>query len=271
MVYARAMAIEAAQPFAGRVALVTGASRGIGRTVAQRLARDGARVVVAARSEGALAELAASLPPVAAGGHLAVALDVGDAAAIARALATVEERVGRVDLLVSNAGIAESAPFDRTDDALFERLMTVNMLASARLCRTLVPPMIEAGFGRVVLVASNAALTGYAYTSAYCASKHALVGWMRAVAVELAKTSVTINAVCPGWVDTDMAREAASRIAAKTGRSVDDARETLARMSPQQRMVQPEEVAHAVASLCADEARSVHGQALVIDGGQLLR
>ncbi|MSP26249.1 MAG: SDR family oxidoreductase [Myxococcales bacterium] len=259
------------QSLAGRTALVTGASRGIGRSTAERLARDGARVVVSARSEAALIELCASLPAVPSGAHVAVPMDVSDAESIAAALCSIEERVGHVDLLVSNAGIAESMPFHRTEDAVFERLLNVNMLATVRLARKLVPKMIAAGFGRVVLVASNAGLAGYAYTSAYCASKHALIGWMRAVALELATTKVTLNAVCPGWVDTDMARDAANRIAQKTGCSVEQALVTLTAMSPENRMSTPEEVADAIADLCVDEAASVHGQALVIDGGKLVR
>ncbi|MBM4358498.1 MAG: SDR family oxidoreductase [Deltaproteobacteria bacterium] len=252
------------EPLAGRTALVTGASRGIGRAVAERLAQDGARIVASARSVAALEEVVRSLPGA---GHVALPMDVGDAASIESALAGLLD----VDILVSNAGIAESKPFDRTDDATFLRLFEVNALATARLARVLIPRMVARGFGRVVVVASNAGLSGYAYTSAYCASKHAVVGWMRAVAHEIARTPVTVNAVCPGWVDTDMAGEAVSRIAVKTGRSAEDARSTLAAMSPQHRLVAPEEVAHLVASLCHEHARSIHGQALAQDGGQLMR
>lgn len=254
-------------PFQGRLALVTGASRGIGRAIAQRLAEGGARVVLAARSESAIAELASALP---GGGHIAVSMDVADRGSIDRGLARIAE-AGRVELLVNNAGIAESAPFERTSDDAWERLMRVNALAVMRLCRALLPPMIEAGWGRAVIVASNAGLGGYPYTSAYCASKHAVLGFMRAVALEIATSAVTINAVCPGWVDTDMARTAVERIAKKTGKSAEAAREALERMSPQNRMVSPEEVADLVAYLCRPETVSIHGQALAIDGGQAMR
>jgi NAD(P)-dependent dehydrogenase (short-subunit alcohol dehydrogenase family) len=131
--------------------------------------------------------------------------------------------------------------------------------------------MIEKGFGRVVNIASNAGVSGYGYTSAYCASKHAVVGFTRALAMDLAKTAVTINSVCPGWVDTDMVVEAVTRIAGKTGRSDEEARSSLATMTPQGRIIAPSEVAHLVASLCAEEARGIHGQAIVIDGGQILK
>jgi NAD(P)-dependent dehydrogenase (short-subunit alcohol dehydrogenase family) len=251
-----------------RTALVTGASRGIGRAVALRLAGEGARVVLAARDGAALEGVRAELP---GSDHVVVRMDLADAGATAAALAEVRERAGRVDVLVANAGIAESKPYHRTDDATWERIMAVNATAVMRLCRELVPPMVEAGFGRVVVVASNAAVTGYAYSSAYCASKHAVLGYLRAVALEIARTPVTINAVCPGWVDTQMASDAVANIAAKTGKSAAEAKGALERMSPQGRMVQPEEVAALCAMLVRDEARSIHGQAIALDGGQVMR
>jgi len=253
---------------AGRCGLVTGASRGIGRAVAERLAAEGARVVVAARSERAIAQLVESLPGA---GHLAVTMDVGEPSSVADGLAEIERKVGHLDLLIANAGIADSDPFDRVTDETFQRLMNVNLLGVVRLARTLIGPMIDRDWGRIVVVASNAGLTAYPYASAYCASKHAVIGWMRAVASEIARSGVTINAVCPGWVDTQMADEAVARIAEKTGKSLQQARAGLESMSPQQRMVQPREVAHLVATLCAEHARGIHGQALPIDGGQVLR
>lgn len=256
------------EPLAERTALVTGGSRGIGRAIAERLAREGARVVVAARDIAALEAVAAALPGE---NHLAVAMDLADARATDEALASVFARAGAIDILVANAGIAESLPYHRTDDAMWERMMTVNATSVARLCRSVLPRMVAAGWGRAVIVASNAGLTGYAYSSAYCASKHAVLGYMRAVALEIAKTPVTLNAVCPGWVDTDMAQEAVRRIADKTGKSAGDARGALEKMSPQGRWVEPAEVAGVVAMLCGHDARSIHGQALAIDGGQVMR
>jgi NAD(P)-dependent dehydrogenase (short-subunit alcohol dehydrogenase family) len=249
----------------GRVALVTGASRGIGRSIALRLAAEGARVVACARSEDAIAELAAEIDGV------AVPMDVADPASIDAALERVGYEVGPVDVLVPNAGIAESAPYDRTTGAMWDRMMAVNCTSVVHLVQKLVPSMVARGSGRVVIVASNAGLMGYAYTSAYCASKHAVLGFMRAVALEIAKTPVTINAVCPGWVDTAMAAEAVARIAKATGRSEDQAKGALERMSPQGRLVAPEEVADLVAMLAGDAAASIHGQAIAIDGGQTMR
>ncbi|WP_437769874.1 SDR family NAD(P)-dependent oxidoreductase [Sorangium sp. So ce281] len=249
----------------GRIALVTGGGRGIGRAIAERLAQGGARVAVAGRTQAEIEETAAAI------GGVAVRLDVGDREGAPPAIAALEAQLGRIDVLVNNAGVAESAPFDRTSDALWDRMLAVNVTGAFALCRALIPKMIARGFGRVVNVASTAGLVGCAYSTAYCASKHALVGMTRAIALEIARTPVTINCVCPGWVSTRMADEAISRIAEKTGRGEDAARRSLESMSPQGRMVEPGEVALVVAMLCSDEARSIHGQAIPVDGGQVMR
>ncbi len=250
---------------AGRVALVTGGSRGIGRATAELLASRGAKVVVSGRSGDALAEVAAAT------GGIAVRMDLTDRPQTAAAIDEIRERAGHVDVLVSNAGIAEGAPLHRTTDALWDRIQEVNTWGPLAMCRAFVPAMAERGWGRVVNVASLAGLTGQAYTSAYCASKHALVGLTRALALEFAKSGVTINAVCPGWVETDMARQAIDRIVQTTGRSADVARGALEGASPQGRMVQPGEVAWLVAQLCDDAAGGIHGQAIPIDGGTVLK
>jgi NAD(P)-dependent dehydrogenase (short-subunit alcohol dehydrogenase family) len=203
-------------------------------------------------------------------GGVAMLADLAERAAIDALVRRLADEVGPVDVLVNNAGIAESAPFDRTTDDSWDRTMAVNATAPFLLTRALVPAMIARGWGRVVNVASNAGRSGYAYTAAYCASKHALVGLTRALAVELGKTGVTVNAVCPGWVRTDMAAAAVSNIADKTKRSPEQAERVLAAMSPQNRLMEASEVAFLVRSLCADEARGIHGQAIVLDGGQLL-
>jgi NAD(P)-dependent dehydrogenase (short-subunit alcohol dehydrogenase family) len=179
--------------------------------------------------------------------------------------------VGVVDVLVNNAGAAESAPLDKTSDAMWDRIMELDATAPFRVTRALVPAMVAAGWGRVVNIASNAGVSGYGYTAAYCAAKHALVGMTRALAIDLARTGVTINALCPGWVETRMVEEAVARIAAKTGRPEADARAQLAAMSPQRRMITPDEVAHATLMLCAAGARGIHGQTIVIDGGAILK
>jgi NAD(P)-dependent dehydrogenase (short-subunit alcohol dehydrogenase family) len=248
-----------------RVALVTGGGKGIGAAIARRLAGDGAKVAVLGRDAAALAKIAGEI------GGLAVEADVTDAGALDRAIARVEADLGPIAIGVANAGISAAAPLATTDDATWDRIMAVNATASFRLARALVPKMVAAGWGRMIFVASNAGLAGYAYTSAYCASKHAVVGLMRAIALEVARTPVTVNAVCPGFVDTDMASRAAENIAAKTKRSAAEGRKALCDLSPQRRLMTSEEVAHVVAMLTSDDARGVHGQAIAIDGAQTMR
>lgn len=259
MVYACAMSLKS------KVALVTGGGRGIGAAVARKLAAEGARVAVTGRTEPEISQVAGEL------GGLALQSDFTDRASVNAMVERLLTEVGRVDVLVNNAGIALSAPLHRVSDDAWDRMMEVNATAAFRLCRALVPGMVEAGWGRVINVASNAGVTGYPYSAAYCASKHAMVGMTRALAVDLAKTGVTVNAVCPGWVETRMARKAIERIAEKTGRSEELARESLAKMSPQGRIIEPEEVAHAVFMLCSESARGIHGQTILIDGGQVLK
>jgi len=246
---------------AGKRALVTGGGRGIGASIARALARAGARVIVCGRSQPDLESIAQQV------GGSAHALDLLDRKHTDEVLA----KIGPVDVLVNNAGAAESAPLERTTDALWDRIVELDATAPFRVIRAVVPAMIAAKWGRVINIASNAGVSGYGYSAAYCAAKHAMVGMTRALAIDLARTGVTINALCPGWVDTQMAEEAVSRIAAKTGRSTDDARGQLAAMSPQRRMISPEEVAHAALMLCGDGARGIHGQTIVIDGGAVLK
>ena len=250
------------QHLAGKLALVTGGGRGIGAACARSLAAAGAKVIVCGRTAADLEAVAKEI------GGTAIVCDVGDRAATDR---LVEQLPGRIDVLVNNAGIAESAALDRTSDELWDRILEIDATAPFRLIRALVPAMVKAKWGRVVNIASNAGVSGYGYSAAYCAAKHAMVGFTRALAIDLARTGVTINALCPGWVRTNMSDEAVSRIAAKTGRSADEARATLEGMSPQRRMIEPDEVAHAAVMLCADASRGIHGQTIVIDGGAILK
>ena len=246
---------------AGKRALVTGGGRGIGAACARALSDAGAHVVVCGRTAAEVMSVADEVE-----GEGVVA-DLLDRAATDRML----ERAGKIDVLVNNAGAAESASLERTTDAIWDRIVELDATSPFRVTRALVPAMIAAGWGRVINIASNAGVSGYGYTAAYCAAKHAMVGFTRALAIDLARTGVTINALCPGWVDTKLADEAVQRIADKTKRSAADARATLEAMSPQRRMIEPAEVAHAALMLCADEARGIHGQTLVIDGGAILK
>jgi NAD(P)-dependent dehydrogenase (short-subunit alcohol dehydrogenase family) len=245
----------------GKLALVTGGGRGIGAAIARALAGAGARVVVCGRSKADLDAIAKEISGV------ALQVDLLERAALDEAMASA----GHVDVLVNNAGIAESAPLDRTTDALWDRIMELDATAPFRIIRSFAPGMIKAGWGRIINIASNAGVSGYGYSTAYCAAKHAMVGMTRALAIDLARTGVTINALCPGWVETQMADEAVTRIAQKTGRSLEEARTSLASMSPQRRMISPEEVAHAALMLCSHDARGIHGQTIVIDGGAIMK
>jgi NAD(P)-dependent dehydrogenase (short-subunit alcohol dehydrogenase family) len=249
------------QLLAGKLALVTGGGRGIGAAIARALAGVGARVLVCGRTQPDLDAVAKEI----GGGALRV--DLADRKATDAMLAAV----GHVDVLVNNAGVAESASLERTDDAMWDRIFELDVTAAFRVTRALAPAMMKAGFGRIINVASNAGVSGYGYSAAYCAAKHAMVGMTRALAIDLARTGVTINALCPGWVETRLAEEAVTRIATKTGRSLEEARTQLAQMSPQRRMITPEEVAHAALMLCGPGARGIHGQAIVIDGGAVLK
>jgi NAD(P)-dependent dehydrogenase (short-subunit alcohol dehydrogenase family) len=227
----------------GKCAVVTGGNRGIGAAIVRALELEGAQVTAFSSKTA----------------------DVSDSQAIAKVFA----KCARVDILINNAGQAASAPFLKTDAETWRRMIAVNLDGAYHCTQAALPKMIEAGWGRIVNISSVAGLTGYAYVTAYCAAKHGLIGLTRALAVELAAKGVTVNAVCPGFTETDMAKRAIANIVAKTGRTIDEAHKNLISRTPQQRLIRPEEVASAVVWLCLPESESITGQAIEVAGGKV--
>jgi NAD(P)-dependent dehydrogenase (short-subunit alcohol dehydrogenase family) len=256
----------------GRHALITGAGRGIGAAIAERLAHEGARLTLLGRTAGPLEELAARLP--ASAQALTLTCDVSDEASVAQAIAAAQARHGAVNILVNNAGQAVSAPIARTTLAHLQQMLAVNLTGSFLCIQAALPAMREAAAagipGRIVNIASTAGLRGYAYVSAYSAAKHGVIGLTRSLALELATQAITVNAVCPGYTDTDIVQHSLDRIVAKTGRSRAEALAELTRSNPQGRLVQPAEVADSVAWLCGDAASSITGQAISVSGGEVM-
>ncbi|MFD2264922.1 SDR family NAD(P)-dependent oxidoreductase [Lacibacterium aquatile] len=244
-------------PLKGRRAVVTGAGRGIGAAIARTLAEQGAEVSIIGRTQATLQEVALEI------GASAYACDITNTADYAEVMG----EVGAVDILVNNAGAADSAPFLKTDADMWRRMFDINLMAAVEGCRLVLPGMIERKWGRIITVASTAGLKGYAYVTPYVAAKHAVVGLTKALALEVAKSGVTVNAVCPGYTDTDLIARAVDTIVAKTGRDVEAAKAGF--HNPQGRLIQPEDVANAVLWLAGEGAGSVTGQAVPVAGGEI--
>jgi NAD(P)-dependent dehydrogenase (short-subunit alcohol dehydrogenase family) len=256
-----------APALAGQHAVVTGGSRGIGAAIATALAAEGARVTILGRDEQKLAAMSSQL-----GGSsqaLGLVADVTSSASVDSAMTRARQQFGPIHILVNNAGQAASSKFTAMDETLWNRIFGVNVTGPFLCTRAVIPDMLELRYGRIVNIASIAGLRGAAYISAYAASKHAVIGLTRSLALEYAKQNITVNAVCPGYTDTDIVQDAVANIMRKTGRSDAEARAALVATNPQGRLIEPREVADAVLWLCRPGAQSVTGQSIVIAGGEV--
>jgi NAD(P)-dependent dehydrogenase (short-subunit alcohol dehydrogenase family) len=243
---------------------VTGAARGIGAAIARTLAAEGATLTLLGRNEAALRALAAELP----GSHGVAVCDVSQPDQVSEVFVRARAERGALRILVNNAGQAESAPFAKTSMELWQRMLAVNLTGTFLCSQAALPQMLAGGGGRIVNIASTAAQKGYAYVAAYVAAKHGVLGLTRSLALEVAKKGITVNAVCPGYTETDILRESIANVVAKTGRSEADAMAEFAKGNPQQRIVQPHEVADAVRWLCGDGAAAITGQAISVSCGE---
>jgi NAD(P)-dependent dehydrogenase (short-subunit alcohol dehydrogenase family) len=251
----------------GKVALVTGASRGIGEAISRRFATDGARVALAARDQEACRRIAADIG--AAGGQaMAVHCDVTDSGSIAETISAIAAKWNRIDILVNNAGLGEPTPLSDRDDSRWDAIVATNLTAVFRVTREALPHLSDGG--RIINLSSVVGRFGVAGHGAYSATKHGVIGLTRTFALELATRGVTVNAMCPGWVETDMGRAGWRRVAERHGGGEPEGREMAAKMAPLGRVIQPEEVAGLASYLASEEARSITGQAIVIDGGQVM-
>ncbi len=260
----------ATTPLAGRHALITGGGSGIGAAIAAALAGLGADLTLVGRRIDPLVATADALAAEHGVRAQAAAADVTDEEAVEAAFAAATDAIGPPDILINNAGTGKSAPFKRTDADLWREMIEVNLTGVYLCTRAALPAMTEGGFGRIVNISSTAGLKGFAYITAYCAAKHGVIGLTRALAVETARTGVTVNAVCPGYTDTDIVAETIANIVAKTGRSEDEARAGLVAGNPQGRLIEPGEVADAVAWLCLPSSAAITGQSIAVAGGEIM-
>ncbi len=251
-------------------AFITGASRGIGEAIARSFAGAGMRVAVTARSESDIRRVAEDLRRAGGGEAVPIVCDVTRPDSVAQAVVEAQRSLGPITVLVNNAGLGESHKFLGHDDALWHRMIDVNLNSAYYVTKAVAPMMVEARWGRIINIASISSKVGARYIAAYTAAKHGVLGLTRALAVELVGYNITVNAICPGYVDTPMTDRSVANIVARTKMSEAEARATLEKFSPQNRLIAPQEVAAVALMLASDDARGITGQAINVDGGMVM-
>ncbi len=264
------MPVETKMVLTRKHAVITGGGHGIGAAIAESLARLGACVSLIGRNAEALQGTKTRIIKEYGVKVETAPVDVADEAAVHKAVSTLREKLGDPDILVNNAGFAASAPFLKSDAELWRRLLDVDLMGAVYCTQAVLPAMLKANWGRIINIASIAGLTGHPYITAYCAAKHAMIGLTRALAIETARTGITVNAICPSYTDTEMTVNSITNITNKTGHSREDALASLLARNPQRRLIQPAEVAETVVWLCGEGAASVTGQSIVLAGGELM-
>ena len=251
-------------------AVVTGGSRGIGAAIVRELAAAGYDLTIMGRNLSALEDYVAELKKESSQSFLPLQVDVTRPSRVATGFKDAETELGSIQVLVNNAGAAISAPFEKTSPEVWSEMLAVNATSVYYCTQAVLPQMKEVGYGRIVNIASTASLTGYPYTTAYTAAKHAVLGLTRSLALEVAKSGITVNAVCPGFTDTELVSGSAKRVSEKTGKTVEQVKEEFAKSNPQGKLIQPAEVASAVVWLCDEKQASINGTSIVISGGEVL-
>jgi len=258
------------KPLKGQHALITGGSRGIGAAISNTLAKLGANISLTGRTEGTLNDQAGALRVHEGVEVFTTTGDMSSEADVEKCFAAAADKLGPVNILINNAGIGKSAPFHRMDTEFWNQTIGLNLTGTYLCTKQVYGTMREAGYGRIVNISSTVGLRGYPYIAAYCASKHGVIGLTRTLALEAVKTGITVNAVCPGYTDTDLVSDAVDSIVGKTGRDRDEIQAEIDNMSPMGRMVAPEEVAETVAWICLPSSASITGQAIVVAGGAVM-